>query len=260
MKDTVFYVGGSKGGVGKSIISTVLVQFLIDKYSEKKTIHLIETDDSNPDVGRVYAGKIPVTAVVLDESETGWITLFDLCEKNSDTLFVVNSAARSNYGVSLNGGDFSLSLADRSIAYDLVTFWPINRQVDCVNLLTNYLKSVRHGPVYVIRNNYWGAPKDFTIYDSLINKAKNQDTALARLRDVLDFPALNDLITMQFYSYGKTIPEVAEKLNVFKRQLFMSWKARAYAMFESTGLFGSETPRDEYGEARFDMSKAESDD
>jgi anion-transporting ArsA/GET3 family ATPase len=42
MKDTVFYVGGSKGGVGKSIISTVLVQFLIDKYSEKKTIHLIE--------------------------------------------------------------------------------------------------------------------------------------------------------------------------------------------------------------------------
>jgi hypothetical protein len=55
---------------------------------------------------------------------------------------------------------------------------------------------------------------------------------------VLDFPALNDLITLQFYSFGKTIPEVADKLNVFKRQLFLSWKAKAYAMFESTGLFG----------------------
>jgi hypothetical protein len=245
MRNTIFYVGGSKGGVGKSIISTVLVQFLIDKYSETKTIHLIETDDSNPDVGRVYAGKIPVTALVLDENETGWITLFDLCEKNNDTLFVVNSAARSNYGVSLNGGDFSLSLADRSIDYDLVTFWPINRQLDCVKLLMSYLKAVRYGPVFVIRNNYWGAPKDFTVYDSLVNKAKNQDAARTRIRGVLDFPALNDMITMQFYSHGKTIPEVADKLNVFKRQLFMSWKAKAYAMFENTGLFGSETRSEE---------------
>jgi hypothetical protein len=238
MNDTVFYVGGSKGGVGKSIISTVLVQFLIDKFSETKSIHLVETDNSNPDVGRIYMGKIPVTPVVLDENEDGWLTLFDLCEKNSDTLFVVNSAARSNYGVTRNGADFFHSIADRSIAYDLVTFWPINRQADCVNLLNAYLKAARHGPVYVIRNNYWGEPKDFQIYDSLVTKAKGQNTAQPRVNGVLDFPALNDLITLQFYSYGKTIPEVAEKLNAFKRQLFLSWKAKAYAMFEGTGLFG----------------------
>lgn len=243
MRDTIFYVGGSKGGVGKSIISTVLVQFLIDKYSEMKTIHLIETDDSNPDVGRIYTGKIPVTAIVLDEKETGWITLFDLCEKSSDTLFVVNSAARSNYGVAANGGDFSRSLEDRSIAYDFVTFWPINRQIDCVNLLMNYLKAIRYGPVYVIRNNYWGEPKDFQVYDSIMTRAKGPITAQSRVSGVLDFPALNDLITLQFYTHRKTIPEVAEELNVFKRQLFLSWKTKAYAMFESTGLFGND---DEY--------------
>ncbi|MDR1137259.1 MAG: hypothetical protein LBK91_02945 [Synergistaceae bacterium] len=240
MNDTVFYVGGSKGGVGKSLISAVLVQFLIDKFSETKSVHLVETDNTNPDVGRIYAGKIPVTPVVLDESEDGWLTLFDLCEKNSDTLFVVNSAARSNFGVAKNGGIFFHSIADRSIAYDLVTFWPINRQVDCVNLLVKHLDAVRYGPVYVIRNNYWGEPKDFQIYDSMMGRGKNPDTAQPRVSGVLDFPALNDLITLQFYSYGKTIPEVAEKLNVFKRQLFLSWKAKAYAMFESTGLFGSE--------------------
>jgi hypothetical protein len=174
------------------------------------------------------------------ERETGWITLFDLCEQNSDTLFVVNSAARSNYGVRTNGGDFSHSLEHQSIAYDLVTFWPINRQIDCVNLLMEYMKAIRYGPVFTIRNNYWGAPKDFMIYDSLVNRAKNQDAACSRIKGVLDFPALNDLITLQFYSHGKTIPEVADMLNVFKRQLFMSWVAKAYAMFESTGLFGNE--------------------
>ena len=48
MKDTIFYVGGGKGGVGKSMVSMTLVQFLIDKYSDYKTVCLIETDESNP--------------------------------------------------------------------------------------------------------------------------------------------------------------------------------------------------------------------
>ena len=37
MKDTIFYVGGSKGGVGKSIVALTLVQFLIDRYGDAKT-------------------------------------------------------------------------------------------------------------------------------------------------------------------------------------------------------------------------------
>ena len=44
MKDTIFYVGGSKGGVGKSIVALTLVQFLIDRYGDAKTVHVIETD------------------------------------------------------------------------------------------------------------------------------------------------------------------------------------------------------------------------
>ena len=80
MKNTIFYVGGSKGGIGKSMISMVLVQFLIDKYGDSKAIHLIETDESNPDVGRIYNGKIPLSSFILDEREAGWITFFDLLE------------------------------------------------------------------------------------------------------------------------------------------------------------------------------------
>ena len=63
MQDTIYYIGGSKGGVGKSIITTVLVQFLIDRYGESKTIHLVETDESNPDVGRIYNGSSPLRVI-----------------------------------------------------------------------------------------------------------------------------------------------------------------------------------------------------
>jgi hypothetical protein len=236
-KNTIYYVGGSKGGVGKSLISTVLVQFLIDKYGGSKAICLIESDESNPVVGRMYSGKIPVTPLVLDERDTGWITLYDIIEGSEDTLFVINSAARSNRGIEANGKNFSDALEDRAVPCDLVTFWPINRQLDCVTLLLDYMKVIRHGPVFVIRNNYWGEPKDFLIYDSMMEKPQNIELAGSRVKGVLDFPALNDLITLAFYSYGKTLPEASGMLNAFKRQIFASWKNKAYEMFESTGLF-----------------------
>ena len=237
MKNTIFYIGGSKGGIGKSMISMVLVEFLLERYGASKEIHLIETDESNPDVGRIYNGKIPVSAFILDEREAGWITFFDLLERKQNTLFVVNSAARSNYGIEANGRNFSSALEERSELFDLVTFWPINRQLDCVNLLMDYLRVIQYGSTFVVRNNYYGDPKDFAIYESMVQKNKNKDLAQSRVNAVLDFPSLNDLITLQFYSYGKTIPEVAELLNVFKRQIFLSWKNKAYEMFENTGLF-----------------------
>jgi hypothetical protein len=177
MRDTIYYVGGSKGGVGKSLISAVLIQFLIDKYGANKTVHLIETDDSNPDVGRMYSGKIPVTALVLDERDTGWITLYDILEENSAALFVINSAARSNNGIEANGKNFSDAIAGKSVPYDFVTFWPINRQLDCVSLLMDYLRVIRCGQTFVIRNNYWGEPKDFLIYDAMMKKPQNIEIA-----------------------------------------------------------------------------------
>ena len=189
------------------------------------------------DVGRIYNGKISVTPLILDEQQTGWITLFELLERSENTLFVVNSAARSNRGIEANGENFSLALQDQSVPYDFVTFWPINRQLDCVNLLMDYLRVIQCGPVFTIRNNYWGAPNEFIVYENMINKAKNKEIAQSRINGVLDFPPLNDLITLQFYSYGKTIPEVAGMLNSFKRNVFSTWKNNAYEMFESTGLF-----------------------
>jgi hypothetical protein len=98
----------------------------------------------------------------------------------------------------------------------------------------DYLRVIRCGSVFVIRNNYWGEPKDFLIYDAMMKKPQNAES---RISGTLDFPALNDLITLAFYSYGKTLPEAAGMLNAFRRQIFLSWKNKAYEMFESAGLF-----------------------
>src|SRR3954463_12507787 len=49
--EPVIYVGGGKGGVGKSLMATAVVDFLL---ADEKKVHLIETDTSAPDVFKTY--------------------------------------------------------------------------------------------------------------------------------------------------------------------------------------------------------------
>ena len=242
MKDTIFYVGGGKGGVGKSMVALALTQFLIDKYGENKGIHLIETDESNPDVGRVYKGYIPVSTAILDENEKGWLLLAETIESASDTLFVINSAARSNMGVRKNGGNFTAVLENGKVPYNFVTLWPMNRQKDSITLLEDFLEYVSFGPVYPIINRYFGEDADFTLYAKHLKKSNKFSK---RITKTLSFPALADIIADDFYTGGKTIPETADSLGAFAGQSFLSWRNQAYQMFESTGEF-EEPPTNEH--------------
>jgi cellulose biosynthesis protein BcsQ len=45
----LYFIGGSKGGVGKSILSMILADFLTQ--CRRRKIILVESDTSNPDVG-----------------------------------------------------------------------------------------------------------------------------------------------------------------------------------------------------------------
>ena len=51
MNMPIFYVGGSKGGVGKSKLTFALVDYLLD---EGKQVLLLESDTSNPDVYKAH--------------------------------------------------------------------------------------------------------------------------------------------------------------------------------------------------------------
>lgn len=55
---TIYFVGGCKGGVGKSMLANGLLHYLLEK---NKQVALVETDTSNPDVAYAYENEIPVT-------------------------------------------------------------------------------------------------------------------------------------------------------------------------------------------------------
>lgn len=92
----------------------------------------------------------------LDEAD-GWIQLVNLCDSNPDSVFVVNTAARNNKGVSAYGETLNSTLAE--LKRKLVTLWVINRQRDSLELLKEYMDAIPNAAVHVVRNGHFGEEK-----------------------------------------------------------------------------------------------------
>ncbi len=74
----VFFVTGSKGGVGKSVGAITLLDYF---ERQNRKVSLVETDTANPDVGKAYQKNVKSFSLVnLDENE-GLLDLLDKADK-----------------------------------------------------------------------------------------------------------------------------------------------------------------------------------
>src|SRR5580658_7377818 len=102
----IYWIGGSKGGVGKSMMTLVILDYLLEQ-GEK--VLLVECDTSNPDVWKAYSHEMEGELIDLDEAD-GWIRLVNVCDADRSRVVVVNTAARNNDGVSQYGRTLDTSL------------------------------------------------------------------------------------------------------------------------------------------------------
>jgi hypothetical protein len=94
MNTPIYYVGGSKGGVGKSLVSFALVDYLINR---DQRVLLIDTDNSNPDVYKAHkdAG-LPALACKmrsLDDAD-GWAAMLNTVESHPEHVELLHSFQR----------------------------------------------------------------------------------------------------------------------------------------------------------------------
>ena len=66
MAKKIYLIGGSKGGVGKSMVSMATIDYLQE---QGESILLIESDTSNPDVWKGYHDSVATELVNLDEAD-----------------------------------------------------------------------------------------------------------------------------------------------------------------------------------------------
>ena len=221
MAGAVWMVSGSKGGVGKSIVSMALTHFLLKRSEE---VLLIEADTANPDVGKAYGKSVETLYLNLDEKD-GWMDLADRLAEHPKQTAVINTPARSGEGVKLYGSFLSESLGELDRA--LVTLWVINSQRDSLQLLREYLDAMQCGMAYVLRNLYHGPERKFELY----NASKLRETIESRGK-TLNFPDVADRISDQLHSDRFTIEDVIANAPLGNRAEVNYWVKECAAAFE----------------------------
>jgi Cdc6-like AAA superfamily ATPase len=191
-KATIYIVGGGKGGVGKTMTSMTLLDWLLND-KKNKAVTLIETDDSNPDVYKSYEKTEAVEKHVINlDTESGWITLMNQMPNwaKENKQVVINTAARATPVLSKNINDLHKGADQLNITIHFL--WPINRQRDSLLLLNSVLK---YAPTIttrttVIKNLYWGNIEKFVLYDAseVVKKVKT-----------IELPDLNDFVSDRIY-------------------------------------------------------------
>lgn len=214
MAKSIYLVGGSKGGVGKSLVSMAMVDSL---QVLGESVLLIESDTGNPDVWKAYSDSTEAHLLDLDEAG-GWIELVNLCDARPDHVVVINTAARNNKGVSAYGETLNGTLAE--LDRKLVTLWVINRQRDSLELLKEYMAAIVEGDLHVVRNGHFGEEAKFELY----NGSKLRTLLEERGGRSLNFPDLADRVSDELYSNRMSIAVAAREMPIGNRAELARWR------------------------------------
>jgi hypothetical protein len=225
----IHFVGGEKGGVGKSVLSRLLAQYCIDR---ELPFRAYDADASHGAMLRYYADfSEPVDIsrfesidnVVEQTLETGQTAIMDLGAQV--TRFLNRWASESAL----------LQLADETGLG--LTFWHVmDDGSDSVRLLESLLEAYGSGPDYVLVRNH-GRGSDFSGLDRSGAAAK-ADALGAR---IMDLPALHaptmrkiDHISASFWAAANNRDaSVGPALGILERQRVRNWLNRSYEQLDS---------------------------
>ena len=219
--EKIFWIGGSKGGVGKSAVSMAILDYLKDSKPM-----LLETDTANPDVAKAYSNDVRTEVLDLDESD-GWIQLINLCQEHLGPV-VINSAARTEVGK--NGQSLDLALPE--LRRELIVFWVINRQRDSIELLKDFISGVKSGQVHVVRNLYFGEGMKFELFQKSNIRQEIEESG----GSILDFPDLADRVADDLYTKRLSIQRAGMELPIGNRIELARWRGLAHQMFKGVGV------------------------
>jgi hypothetical protein len=220
MSNTIFLVGGGKGGVGKSLMSIALLDFL---HTTGQRPFLVETDTSVPDVFKTYGKAIAGELVNLDERE-GWIDLVNLVDGNPESTVVINTGARNQTGISNCGRTLSKALPE--LGRKLVVIWMIDRKRESLELLSDFRETIPEAEVHVVRNMYLGTEKKFELY----NGSKMRAAIEAVGGKSLNLPELADRVTDAMNKGRLTIEGALGELSLGDRMELERWRDDCKAM------------------------------
>jgi len=228
----IHFVGGEKGGVGKSVFARVLAQYMIDR---EIPFCAFDTDRSHGSLLRFYADYSIPTEVEAFESLDA---IIEAATEDSDRHILVDLAAQTFHpfvkwmeesGVLELTGDLGIT----------VTYWNImDSGKDSVDLLGPLFEQHAPNMNYVLVLNELRG-NNFEIFENSQEKARAEELnakiiPLKRLHPPLMQKI--DAHSASFWAAKNTVPESAMKLGLLERHRVKIWLREAYSELDSVGV------------------------
>ena len=224
---SINFIGGEKGGVGKSVTARLLAQYLIDK---GMPFTGFDTDRSHHSFNRFYADY--ASPVVVDSFE-GLDLIVSAFEDNPHQTVLVDLAAQTSGPLAKWIRDAGLIELFLEMGI-MVNFWHImDDGKDAVDLLDRLLDTYGYGPNYIAVQNH-GRGSNFALLkaSSALKRAESHGA------HVLELPRLHDAsmrkIDANNTSFWKAIHDKDSDvaLGLLGRQRVKIWLKNTYELFD----------------------------
>lgn len=228
------FIGGEKGGVGKSVVARVLAQYFID---HDKAFIGFDTDRSHTSFTRFYADYASPVLVDSFEGLDRLVSVFETAPEGEFPRVVVDLAAQTAAPLArwIKDSDLLALLAEMGIT---VNFWHVaDAGKDSVDLLGRLIETYGAGPNYVVVKNL-GRGADFSQLDNSDAMGK----ALELGAKVITLGQLHEAsmrkIDRQNASFWGAIHNRSEvdALGILERQRVKLWLKRSYEALEGLPL------------------------
>jgi hypothetical protein len=229
------FIGGEKGGVGKSVTARLLAQYFIDK---DRPFTAFDTDRSHNSFARFYADYASPVVVDGYEGLDQVVASFDVADAGiTDKSVIVDLAAQTAAPLArwIIDADLLTLLAEMGVT---VNFWHVaDAGKDSVDLLVRLLDTYGAAPNYIVVKNQ-GRGSDF----SLLEKSAAMQKALAANARVITLPSLHEASMNKIDSHNTSFwaaindRSSSDALGMLERQRVKIWLKNVYETFDGLPL------------------------
>lgn len=232
---SINFIGGEKGGVGKSVVARLLAQYFID---HECAFVGFDTDRSHTSFARFYADY--ASPVVVDSYE-GLDHIAAVFEENTETSVIVDLAAQTAAPLAHWMQDSDVVALMHSIGVRVNLWHVADAGQDSVVLLENLLATYGDAPNYIVVKNH-GRGSDFSqleassAYQKVQELGGNTIINLAQLHEASMRKI--DKANASFWAAINTT-KGDNALGMLERQRVKMWLKGAYAEMDALGLTSS---------------------
>ncbi|MGD2118957.1 MAG: mobilization protein [Chromatiales bacterium] len=224
----IHFIGGEKGGVGKSVIARLLAQYYIDR---DNAFLAFDADQSHGAMLRYYG----------DYSQPVDLTSFESADKIAEQTATIGATAIVDMAAQM-ARPLSQWIHDTGLldlADDLglqLTFWHVmDDGADTLKLLQNLFDDYGDKPDYVIARNF-GRGSNFSHF----NESEQAEIAEKYGAQILDIPGLHaptmrkiDHISASFWAAANnTDSKLGPTLGLLERQRVRIWLNKTYQQLD----------------------------